>query len=165
MDGKNILFSHPFKSYVLSGNWYRGRVARLSSAKAATAVRICSVPQLDPAYGQDFLFMLTTDEKDFIRYWALNRSRKKKSLWQYSIGLPMGVLVILALFANIISGWHKRAQMELQSSSSSMILTIVIAAISIVIFITVFSIRHKWDQHEQRYQELLLKQENEGAAL
>ncbi|HZH96908.1 MAG TPA: hypothetical protein VEY06_13540 [Flavisolibacter sp.] len=109
--------------------------------------------------------MLTTDEKDFIRYWALNRSRKKKSLWQYSIGLPMGVLVILALFANIISGWHKRAQMELQSSSSSMILTIVIAAISIVIFITVFSIRHKWDQHEQRYQELLLKQENEGAAL
>jgi hypothetical protein len=27
----------------------------------------------------------------------------------------------------------------------------------IVVFTTVFSIHHKWDQHEQRYRELLEK--------
>lgn len=31
--------------FVISHSWYRGRVARLSSAKAATTVRVCSVPQ------------------------------------------------------------------------------------------------------------------------
>lgn len=108
--------------------------------------------------------MLTTEEKDFIVYWTENRLKKKKMLWQFTIGLPMGVLIIVALFANIITGWHKRAAMVLQSSGS-MILTIVIAAIGIVIFITVFSVRHKWDQHEQRYKELLVKQRKEGAAL
>jgi hypothetical protein len=30
-----------------------------------------------------------------------------------------------------------------------------------VVFITVFSIRHKWDQHEQRYLELLAKKERD----
>ncbi len=108
--------------------------------------------------------MLTAEEKDFIDFWKQNRDKKKKSLWQYSIGLPMGVLIIVALFANIITGWHKRAAMVLQSSSS-MILTIVIAAIGIVIFITVFSIRHKWDLHEQRYLELLSKDQGDSAAL
>ncbi len=72
----------------------------------------------------------------------------------------MGVLIIGALFANIITGWHKRAAMVLESSGS-MILSIVIAAVGIVIFITVFSIRHKWDQHEQRFRELLAKKERE----
>lgn len=100
--------------------------------------------------------MLTKEETDFIVYWEQNRIKKKRSLFQYTIGLPIGVLIILALFANIISGWHKRAAAVLQSSSS-MILTIVIAAVGIVVFITFFSIRHKWDQHEQRYQELILK--------
>ncbi len=143
---------------------YRGRVARLSSAKAATAVRICSVPQKSSRLTAGLSFMLTTEEKDFIVYWKENRDKKKRSLRQYTIGLPMGVLIIAALFANIITGWHKRAAMVLQSSGS-MILTVVIAAIGIVIFITIFSVRHKWEQHEQRYKELLVKQTKEGAAL
>ena len=70
----------------------------------------------------------------------------------------MGVLIIGALFVNIITGWHKRAAMVLESSGS-MILSIVIAAVVIVVFITVFSIRFKWDQHEQRYQELLARRD------
>jgi membrane protein YdbS with pleckstrin-like domain len=102
--------------------------------------------------------MLTKEESDFILYWEENGARRKKSMFQYTIGLPMGVLIILALFANIVAGWHKRAAMVLQSNGS-MILTVVIAAVGIVVFITFFSVRHKWEQHEQRYQELIVKRD------
>jgi nitrate reductase gamma subunit len=108
--------------------------------------------------------MLTQEEKSFVEYWSANRLKKKRSLRQFTIGLPMGVLIIVALFANILTGWHKRAAMVLQSNSS-LILVIVIAAIAIVIFITVFSVRHQWEQNEQRYNELLLKQSNESVAI
>ncbi len=106
--------------------------------------------------------MLTSEEEKFVTYWAQNRIKKKKSVWQYSIGLPLGVLVIVALFANIVTGWHKRAAAVLQSNSS-LVLVIVVAAVLIVVFVTLFSVRYKWEQHEQKYQELLLKQKR-GAA-
>ena len=110
-----------------------------------------------------FIIMLKPDEKSFIEYWSVNRLKKKKSLRQFTIGLPMGVLIVLALFANIISGWHKQASMQMQNNGS-LFITIIVAAIAIVIFITLFSIRHQWEQNEQRYNELLLKQSKELAS-
>jgi len=107
---------------------------------------------------------MTTEEKDFIVYWEANREKKKRSFFQYTIGLPMGVLIVVLLFVNIITGWHKRAASVLQSNGS-LIITILVAAVGIVVFITVFSVRYKWEQHEQRYRELLFKQEKESAAL
>ena len=100
--------------------------------------------------------MLTKEEEDFIAYWAANREKKKKSIWQFSFGLPLGVMIVLLLFVNIVSGWYKRADMVLRSHSS-LIITILIAAIGIVIFISVFSARYQWEQSEQRYLELLYK--------
>jgi H+/gluconate symporter-like permease len=108
--------------------------------------------------------MLKPEEKSFIEYWSVNRLKKKKSVRQFTIGLPMGVLIVLALFANIISGWHKQASMQMQNNGS-LFITIIVAAIAIVIFITLFSIRHQWEQNEQRYNELLLKQSKEAASL
>ena len=104
--------------------------------------------------------MLTPDEKSFLAYWEANRDRKKRSIWQYSLGLPMGVLIILALFVNIIFGWHKRASMIIRSNAS-IIIVVLIAAVGIVVFMSIFSARHQWDQNEQRYQELLDKQKKE----
>jgi hypothetical protein len=72
-------------------------------------------------------------------------------------------MIMAALFLNFFSGWYKRADMILrsqsQSSQASLVLVVVIAALLIVVFTTVFSIRHKWDQHEQRYRELLTKKD------
>jgi hypothetical protein len=34
-----------------------------------------------------------------------------------------------------------------------------VAALAIVVFTAVFSARHRWDMHEQRYRELLAKKE------
>ena len=39
-------------------------------------------------------------------------------------------------------------------------LVIMIALLLIVIFMVVFSARHKWELNEQRYQELLYREQN-----
>jgi ATP/ADP translocase len=102
--------------------------------------------------------MLTSHEEDFIRYWSQQRLRKKQFLRKLSIGLPLGVLIAGALVINFLSGWYKRADMELRSDSS-VIIVVLVAAIAIVVFMSVFATRHKWDQNELRYQELLKKKE------
>lgn len=100
--------------------------------------------------------MLTQEEQSFLDYWAQQRLQKKKSLKNFSIGLPLGVMIVLALFINLLVGWHKKAAMVLQGHGS-IIITVVVAAIGIVVFMTIFSRNHQWDMYEQRYQELLQK--------
>ena len=46
--------------------------------------------------------------------------------------------------------------MELHADSS-VIIVVLIAIVAIVVFITIFSARHKWDMNEQHYHELMLK--------
>ena len=107
--------------------------------------------------------MVTEEEKKFIAYWQKERTRKKRYLRNLSVGLPLGVAIVLALFFSSLSGWYTRADMVLRSNGS-VIAVIVVAAIAIVVFITVFSSRHQWDQYEQQYQQLLQKQAAEDAA-
>jgi sterol desaturase/sphingolipid hydroxylase (fatty acid hydroxylase superfamily) len=109
--------------------------------------------------------MLTEEETRFVEYWEANRLRRKRFFRQLAIGLPLGVLLVIAIFVSFLSGWHKQADIELRSQSqsqpdySSIILVLVIAALLIVVFTAVFSARHKWDMYEQRYRELLAKKE------
>lgn len=102
--------------------------------------------------------MLTEDENKFVEYWETHRLSKKKLLKQLAIGLPLSTVLVIAIFANFFSGWYKRADMEIRSQSS-LILVLVIAALLIVIFTTVFSAKHKWDMNEQHYRELMDKKE------
>lgn len=102
--------------------------------------------------------MLTEDENKFVEYWETHRLSKKKLLKQLAIGLPLSTVLVIAIFANFFSGWYKRADMEIRTQSS-LILVLVIAALLIVIFTTVFSAKHKWDMNEQHYQELMDKKE------
>jgi len=104
--------------------------------------------------------MLTPDEEKFIEYWEANRLSRKKVLKQLYVGLPFAALLVIAIVVNFLSGWYKRADMEIRSNSS-LVLVVVIAAIAIVVFTTVFSVRHKWEMNEQLYRELLAKKSKE----
>jgi membrane protein YdbS with pleckstrin-like domain len=101
--------------------------------------------------------MLTKEESNFIEYWEQNRLHKKQVWRQLSIGLPLAVLLVTAIFVNFFSGWYKRAEMTMNREDSSLVLILLVAALLIVVFVVVFSVRHKWDMHEQRYRELLAK--------
>jgi membrane protein YdbS with pleckstrin-like domain len=104
--------------------------------------------------------MLTKEENEFIGYWEINRQRKKRIWRQLSIGLPLGTVMVIAIFVNLLSGWYKRADIEMKKEESSLILVLLAAALLIVAFIVVFSVRHRWDINEQRYRELLSRKDN-----
>lgn len=80
-------------------------------------------------------------------------------LKQLYAGLPLAMILVVAIFANLFSGWYGRAQMALSRENSSMIIVLLVAALSIVVFVVIFSARHRWEQNELRYRELLHKAE------
>jgi uncharacterized membrane protein len=119
--------------------------------------RRLSLPQVN------FVSMLTQDEKNFIQYWEHNRIKKKNVLRQLSVGLPLGVLLVAAISINFFSGWYKRAQMMI-NTDPSLIIIIIIASLLIVVFITIFSARHRWEMNEQHYKELCDRIEKDSSS-
>ena len=109
--------------------------------------------------------MLSRKEEGFIEYWEENRLKKKKVFRQLSLGLPLGVVLVSTIFLNFFSGWYKRATIALKSEDASLILVLLAAAILIVAFIVIFSIRHKWEMNEQYYRELLARKEKSTPVL
>ena len=105
--------------------------------------------------------MLTQQEKDFIRYWAANRLRRKKVVTQFLIGIPIGLAFVIPIVINFVSGWYKRAQMEANSQDFNPAVLLV-ALLLIVGFTAIFYQRHQWDQFEQRYRELLAREAREA---
>jgi hypothetical protein len=103
--------------------------------------------------------VLSQEEESFVSYWSVQRLKKSQYLKKLSLGLPLAVLIVSALMINFLSGWYREAD-KIIRSNSSVIIVVLIAIIAIVIFITVFSARHKWDLNELRYQELLKRKED-----
>ena len=103
------------------------------------------------------LHMFSKEEQDFIKYWEQNRNKQKRFFKQIAIGLPFGVLFAIAMFLNFSSGWDKRVNEITKNypSFKSLILVLLIALLGIVVFVSVFSVKVKWEKYEQRYRELL----------
>lgn len=111
--------------------------------------------------------ILTPDEEKFIEYWEQNRVKKRKITKQLSIGLPIGVLLVIGIFASVFARWDKHADVQMReemqyTAGPTLILVLIIAALLIVGFIVIFSARHNWDLNEQRYQELNSRLEKEA---
>jgi hypothetical protein len=102
--------------------------------------------------------MLNEEEERFIAFWEANRGRQKRFTRYIQYGLPMGVTLGFAIFANLLSGWYKRASMVV-NADPSLILVLLLAILLIIIFISVVTVRHRWDMNEQRYRELQARRE------
>jgi heme/copper-type cytochrome/quinol oxidase subunit 2 len=101
--------------------------------------------------------MLSPEEEKFVRYWEEQRRHKKTFFRKFSIVLPAVSLFAVLFFVNFLSGWYRKADNELRRHSS-VVLVILIAVVAIVVFMIIFSARHKWDRNEADYQALLQKQ-------
>ena len=104
--------------------------------------------------------MLNEEEKGFIVFWEANRLRQRKFTKYIQYGLPLGVTLGFSIFINLISGWDKRAFM-IVNADPSLILVLLVAIIGIIVFISIFTVRHRWDLNEQRYRELIAKRDKE----
>ncbi|MFT4092111.1 MAG: hypothetical protein QM640_00635 [Niabella sp.] len=98
--------------------------------------------------------MYTREEEQFMKYWETNRLKKKKIFKQVLLGVPAGLVMMIAIFINFFSGWYKRATME-ANADPSLFVILLIAGIIIVAFAGVFTSYHKWDINETRYKELI----------
>jgi hypothetical protein len=107
--------------------------------------------------------MLSKEENDFIRFWEANRLRRKKTVRQFLLGIPAGLLIVIPIVINFVSGWYKRANMEANSQDFNPGVLLV-ALLLIVGFTAIFWQRHQWDQYEQRYRELLARRDRDAAA-
>ena len=105
--------------------------------------------------------MLSKEERDFIHYWQQNRLRRKKTVRQFLLGIPIGLLFVIPIVINFTSGWYKRAAVEAGSQDFDP-RVLFVALLLIVAFIAIFYQRHKWDQYEQRYLELLAREARSG---
>jgi cbb3-type cytochrome oxidase subunit 3 len=105
-------------------------------------------------------FMLSQEEEKFLQYWEEQRQRKREFLKKFSIGLPMAALLAVAFFINFLSGWYGKADKELRRHSS-LLITILVAVIVIVVFVSIFSVKHRWDRNEAEYHRLLLKKQQD----
>src|SRR5678816_95416 len=90
---------------------------------------------------------LTPEEEKFIEYWEHNRLKKRKITKQLSIGLPIGVLLVIGIFASVFTSWDKHAEVQMReemqyTAGPTLILVFIIAALLIVGFFVIFSARH-----------------------
>ena len=115
--------------------------------------------------------MLTPQEEAFIRYWEENRSRQKKVFRQFLVGIPVGLAFIIPILISFFSGWDKQVDKPTDSQGSyvgnpygdkSLLMVLMVAMLLIVGFTAIFYRKHRWDQYEQRYQELLSKRGGKG---
>jgi hypothetical protein len=101
--------------------------------------------------------MLSKEEDKFIVYWEKNRLRRKKTMRQFLLGIPAGLLIVVPIVINFSSGWYRRATMEANSEDFNP-MVLFVALLLIVGFTAIFWQKHQWDQFEQRYRELLARQ-------
>lgn len=108
---------------------------------------------------------MSEKEQQFIDYWRQNRDREKKVFRQLLIGLPVGLLFAIPIILNFSSNWDNRATMWAAGHSDDNIVTVlIIAALIIIVFVAIFSRRHRWEMHEQQYREILNKYDDESTS-
>ncbi|HEY0678510.1 MAG TPA: hypothetical protein VGD17_09495 [Chitinophagaceae bacterium] len=105
---------------------------------------------------------ISDDEQRYIEYWEKNRLREKKLLNQLLIGLPLGILFAAPVLLNLLGGWYQRANMQANSRLNPVVL--IVAILLIIVFVSIFSRKHKWEMKEQQYREFLAKRERLSAA-
>jgi uncharacterized membrane protein len=105
--------------------------------------------------------MLTKEDENFLKYWSEQRNKKKAFYGMASVGLRLGVFIAIGLALSLFAATFSRKANPVLENDSSLIITVMIAGIAIVFFITYFGAQHKWDQNELHYLELLKKKQDE----
>jgi heme/copper-type cytochrome/quinol oxidase subunit 2 len=105
--------------------------------------------------GGFFSTMLTKEDENFLKYWSVQREKKRTFYGMASVGFRLGVFIVIGLALSLFAAKFSRKANPVLENNTSLIITVMIAGLAIVFFITYFSAQHKWDQNDLHYQELL----------
>ena len=98
-------------------------------------------------------------EQQFLKYWEANRAKEKKLSNQLLIGLPLGVIFAVPVLLNLFLGWNKQAEAVARTKLNPVVL--ITAVVLIIVFVAVFSRKHKWEMKEQLYKEILARKQRD----
>jgi high-affinity Fe2+/Pb2+ permease len=96
-------------------------------------------------------------EEAFLAHWSAHREAERKSIKPLLMGLSGGILVGLAVWIMLYSGWYARATMQAGGKLNFSLLFVAIALFSG--FGGYFYRQYRWEMREQQYQELLAKKQ------
>jgi membrane-associated HD superfamily phosphohydrolase len=102
--------------------------------------------------------MLTIEEQKFLSYWTVKRNENKLNPFFFAKGFALGLLIGILVLICLFIGWYKRANMDAATKLNPYIM--LIAIISIAIFLAIFYNSFKFEQNEQLYKELKRKEGN-----
>ena len=106
--------------------------------------------------------MITENEKEFMNWWEENREKERKTGHKLLYGSPWGLIFALpVLLAVIFNDWYK----NMIPISKTQIIIISITVIAIALFYAFFKMQVKWEQNDQHYKELKLREKKNDAAL
>ncbi len=107
------------------------------------------------------LQMLTKDEKLFLEYWEKNRDKEKKTIRQFTTGIPIGLVFALpVLLAVIFHDWYK----NMIYISNAQLIVIMIGVFIVAVFFGLFRNKFKWEKNDQLYKELKFKEKQHDTA-
>ena len=105
--------------------------------------------------------MLTKEEQDFIIYWEGHRDKENTFKNKMIYGGPWGLIFALPiLIAVIFHDWYKR----MIPISKTQIVLISICVAGIAFFYAYFRQQMRWENNEQLYKELKIKEQKAKTA-
>ncbi len=113
-----------------------------------------------------FCKMLSTEEKNFLKYWEENREPHSSFISKLTRGLPMAMVFGLPILLLIVGvyflspEWYTKVSSALAGSAT----IIVIAVLLAILFYAFVRMHFKWEMNEQLYKELKQKEKRSGAA-
>ena len=104
--------------------------------------------------------MLTEEERDFVKYWESHRQKENSFLSKMIYGGPWGLIFALPiLLAVIFHDWYKR----MIPISTTQLVLISLCVIATAFFYAYFRQQVKWENNEQLYRELKIKEKQPDA--
>lgn len=104
--------------------------------------------------------MLTEKEKQFLEYWERNREREGSVAGKLLRGLPMSLLfgMPILMFIVVIRLFFPDWYTKISGTSSGTFITAIFAVLIIILFYAYFRMHFKWENNEQVYKILKLKE-------
>jgi hypothetical protein len=110
--------------------------------------------------------MLTQKELEFVQYWERVRSRESSVARKITSGLPMAALFALPVLLSVaaVKIFFPEYSMRISKAGAGTLFVVVIAVVLIALFFAYFRMHLRWEENEQVYKSLKLKQNRETAA-
>jgi cbb3-type cytochrome oxidase subunit 3 len=107
--------------------------------------------------------MLTQKELAFMQYWEQVRERESTTVRKIVSGLPMAMFFALPVLLSVVAVkiFLPEYDMRISKARAGVFFIVLIAVLLIAVFFSYFRMHLRWEENEQAYKSLKLKQKRD----